>query len=225
MRETQKSGIRIPTETELQAALTAANAAPVAAWDEGGAAKPLIAHAPTAGGVMSRRTLDDLGVTVVRFANGVEAWLKPTDFKNDQVVFSLQGLGGTSLAPPADLAEAEIASAYIGVAGIGGLKPTDLQKTLTGKIASASPYIGLSVQGVNGSAVPAQLETALQLLYQTITAPGDDADAFALRTHARPDRSASRSASTCAARSWRRATKHLRRGCCRPCGRTTSPRP
>jgi zinc protease len=176
----QKNGIRIPTEAELRAALTAANAAPVAAWDEGGVAKPLITRAPTAGGVTSRRTLDDLGVTVVRFANGVEAWLKPTDFKNDQVVFALQALGGTSLAPPADLPEAEIASAYVGVAGIGGLKPTDLQKALTGKIASASPYIGLSVQGVNGSAVPAQLETALQLLYQTITAPGDDADAFAL---------------------------------------------
>ena len=27
---------------------------------------------------------DDVGVTVVRFANGVEAWLKPTDFKNDR---------------------------------------------------------------------------------------------------------------------------------------------
>ncbi len=38
----QKAGIRIPTETELQAALTAANAAPVAAWDEGGAARALM---------------------------------------------------------------------------------------------------------------------------------------------------------------------------------------
>jgi zinc protease len=176
----QKSGIRIPTDAELQTALAAANAGPVSAWEDGGAAKPLMLHTPTIGGVTSRRTLDDLGVTIVRFANGVEAWLKPTDFKNDQIMFSLQGSGGTSLAPPADLVEAELASAYVSVAGIGGLKPTELQKALTGKIASASPYIGLSVQGINGGAVPAQLETALQLLYQTVTAPGDDADAFAL---------------------------------------------
>ncbi len=33
----------------------------------------------------------DVGVTIVRFANGVEAWLKPTDFKNDQVLFDLAG--------------------------------------------------------------------------------------------------------------------------------------
>ena len=40
-------------------------------------------------------TIDDLGVTVVRLSNGVEAWLKPTDFKNDQVVFTMTAPGGT----------------------------------------------------------------------------------------------------------------------------------
>ena len=35
----------------------------------------------------SRREITELGVTVVTFANGVEAWLKPTDFKNDEVTF------------------------------------------------------------------------------------------------------------------------------------------
>ena len=40
---------------------------------------------PAPGTVQSTRELPDLGVTVVRFSNGVEAWLKPTDFKNDQV--------------------------------------------------------------------------------------------------------------------------------------------
>ena len=57
--------------------------------------------------------MDDVGVTVVRFANGVEAWLKPTDFKNDQVLFTLNALGGTSLAPPDDYAEASLATALV----------------------------------------------------------------------------------------------------------------
>ena len=100
----QKNGIRIPTEPELQAALTAASAGPVAAWDDGGAARALMERAPVAGGVASRRTRDDLGITIVRFANGVEAWLKPTDFKNDQVLFTMVAPGGSSLAAPADFA-------------------------------------------------------------------------------------------------------------------------
>ena len=123
----------------------------------------------------------ELGVTVVRFANGVEAWFKPTDFKNDQVLFSLVSQGGSSLAPPEQL--------HRGVAGAGagrscrasgGHTAVDLQKLLAGKIASASPSMSSSSHGISGRSNPANLETALQLLYLEFTAPGDDADAFAL---------------------------------------------
>ena len=44
----------------------------------------------------------------------------------------------------------------------------------------ASPFIPLSTHGIQGSAAPADLETALQLLYQEFNAPGDDPEAFAL---------------------------------------------
>ena len=56
------------------------------------------------------RASPTLGVTVVKFANGVEAWLKPTDFKNDQMLFSMYAPGGASLAPPADFLEATLAT-------------------------------------------------------------------------------------------------------------------
>ena len=176
----QKAGIKIPNEAELQAAISAATRIRVNPWKDTSATRALMEHTPTAGVVASRSSIDDLGITVVRFANGVEAWLKPTDFKNDQVLFSLNAQGGTSLAPPADYPEASLATALVSVAGAGGLKALDLQKVLTGKIVSARPYIGLSSQGVSGSAAPAQLETALQLLYQEFTAPGGDEDSFAL---------------------------------------------
>jgi zinc protease len=68
----------------------------------------------------------------------------------------------------------------VGLAGAGGLNALDLQKVLSGKLASASPFVSLSTHGVSGSAAPAQLETALQLLYQEVTSPGDDPEAFAL---------------------------------------------
>jgi zinc protease len=170
----QKPGIKIPTETELQAAIATATATRVTPWLDSSATRALMEHAPTAGAVASRRSIDDVGITVVRFANGVEAWLKPTDFKNDQVIFTLNAQGGTSLAPAADYPEASLATALVGTSGVGGLKALDLQKVLTGK--SPRPvHIGLSSQGILGSAALAQLETALQLLYQSFTAPGGDA--------------------------------------------------
>jgi zinc protease len=176
----QKEGVHVPTDAELQAALTAASAVAVTAWNDTTANRTLMESAPTPGTVVSRRTLDDVGVTIVKLSNGVEAWLKPTDFKNDQVLFSLNAPGGSSLASSADYNNASLATALVQLSGAGGLKATDLQKLLTGKLVAATPYIRLSEHGLQGSSTPAELETALQLLYQRFTAPGNDPDAFAV---------------------------------------------
>ncbi|HEX3701725.1 MAG TPA: insulinase family protein [Vicinamibacterales bacterium] len=177
----QKAGLQAPTDAELLAALAKGEHAPVAAWTTTATGSAgLMDHKPEPGRVASRRTIDALGVTVVRFANGVEAWLKPTDFKNDQVLFSMESLGGSSLAPAADFPEASLSAGYVSASGAGPLKALDLQRVLAGKLASASPSMGLSTHGFSGSAAPAELETALQLLYDRFTAPGDDPEAFAL---------------------------------------------
>ena len=176
----QKTDVKAPSETELQAALRSADAAAVTAWNDTSATRGLMERAPAPGAVASRRSVDDVGVTIVKLSNGVEAWLKPTDFKNDQILFSFTAPGGASLAPPADYTDASLATGYTQLSGAGGLKATDLQKLLTGKLVAANAFIGLSTQGIQGNAIPAELETALQLLYQRFTAPGDDPDAFAV---------------------------------------------
>src|SRR5207247_8400590 len=83
-------------------------------------------------------------------------------------------------AAPADFLNASLSSAYVELAGAGGLKAQDLQRLLAGRLASASPFMSLSTHGISGSAAPAQLETALQLLYEKFTAPGDDPDALTM---------------------------------------------
>jgi zinc protease len=88
--------------------------------------------------------------------------------------------GGVSLATPVDFVEATLADTYVSFSGVAGIKATDLDKLLAGKRAGASPFLSLSTHGISGSSAPGELETALQLLYQTFTAPGDDPDAFAL---------------------------------------------
>ncbi|HEY7290938.1 MAG TPA: insulinase family protein [Vicinamibacterales bacterium] len=176
----QKAGIRIPTEAELQAALTTANGVRVTPWTETAASGSLMENPPTPGTVAERKTMDEVGVTVVRFSNGVTAWLKPTDFKNDQVLFSLTAPGGASTAPPSEYLEASMADDLASMSGLGNLTAADLQKMLSGKLAGARPTIGLSSHGISGGAAPTQLETALQLLYEQFTSPGHDPDAFPL---------------------------------------------
>jgi zinc protease len=176
----QKANVTIPSEGELKAALAAADKTTVTAWMDSAAVGVFMADKPATAAVESRRELPDLGISIVRFANGVEAWLKPTDFKNDQVLFDLEATGGSSLAPATEYVEASLADTYVERSGAGGVKAPDLEKLLAGKVASASPFISLSTHGVSGSAAPADLETSLQLLYAEFTAPGDDPDAFAV---------------------------------------------
>jgi len=176
----QKPGIKVPTEADLKAALASAASTDVTAWTDTTTTKELVERKPEPAAIASRRSVEAVGLTIVRFANGVEAWLKPTDFKNDQVLFSLQAKGGLSIAPPADFVEAQFATSFVSISGAAGMKAVDLQKQLAGKIASASPFASLSTHGFEGSAAPAQLETALQLLYARFTTPGDDPEAFEL---------------------------------------------
>jgi zinc protease len=150
------------------------------AWNDAASGKALMDAMPDPGTIKERREIPEIGVTVVKFSNGVDAWLKPTDYKNDQVLFGLNALGGASLAPPDKYLEALLSPALVQLSGIGGHSAVDLQKLLAGKIAGARASIGLSSHTISGSANPANLETGLQLLYLNFTAPGNDEEAFGI---------------------------------------------
>src|SRR6185437_1829311 len=72
-----KLGIAVPTEAELTSALKAVESAPVTPWKDTTTTRELVEHKPEPAAVTSRRTVDSVGLTIVTFANGVEAWLKP----------------------------------------------------------------------------------------------------------------------------------------------------
>ena len=160
-----------PSVETLRSAITRAGSASVERWADATSGRALVENVPAPGTVVSRRTVAEIGATVLTLSNGVEVWLKPTDFKNDQVLFTAYASGGISLAAAADFKNASLATAMVGVGGMAGLSPVDLSKMLSGKIAQASPSVSEYTQGISGSATPKDLETALQLNYLALTAP------------------------------------------------------
>ena len=166
------AGTPAPTDDTLKTALAAAFATPVTAWTDALAGRALVTDPPAKGTVTNRRQIPAVGVTVLTLSNGMEVWLKPTDFKADQVVFSAYAYGGASLVSEADYPDAALLPALIEIGGLGGLTPVDLEKVLAGRIASASADMDSYTHGLSGSATPRDLETALQLAYLTFTAPG-----------------------------------------------------
>nr|WP_294896874.1 insulinase family protein [uncultured Pedobacter sp.] len=136
--------------------------------------QPLMASKPKAGTIVSEKKVDEIGVTELMLSNGIKVILKPTDFKNDQILFSATSKGGTSLASDADFRSAEMADQLVGESGIATFDESQLGKLLTGKVVSVTPYIGTYSEGISGSASPKDLETALQLTYLYFTAPRKD---------------------------------------------------
>jgi zinc protease len=175
-----RDGLGKVTQAQLQSALTAGLSASITPWSDAIEGKALMAKAPTPGTVKSRREIPEIGVTVLTLSNGVEVWLKPTDFRADQVVFSSYARGGISTAPQDQYFNVSLASSLVGIGGIGGLTPIDLGKLLAGKLGGASAYISTYTHGVTGSATPKDLETALQLAYLHFTAPNRDPGALDL---------------------------------------------
>ncbi|WPU94736.1 insulinase family protein [Mucilaginibacter sabulilitoris] len=136
--------------------------------------KPLLAVRPQAGTVVKKESLPQLNLTKLTLSNGVKVILKPTDFKNDQILYGAFAPGGTSLYDHADLDIASNASGLMARMGLGNLNPVELNQVLTGKVASSAAAIGLRSQTISAKASPQDLETALQLTYLQFTAPRKD---------------------------------------------------
>ena len=176
----EKPELKPVTETALGNALRTGLTASVTPWRDEVAGRELLAKAPMPGTVKARREIPEIGVTVLTLSNGVEVWLKPTDFRNDQISFTSYARGGLSMAPPEDYFNASLAGSLVGLSGIGGFNPVDLGKLLAGKLANVSPTVSTYTHGMGGSTTPRDLETALQLLYLQFTAPNRDPAAFEL---------------------------------------------
>lgn len=165
-------------EQALLAAFDRAETGPVEPWREGPEAAPLLAVLPEPGSVLSTSRVEEVGVTEWRLSNGARVLLKPTDFKQDQVLFSAYAPGGTSLADDSAFVSATWASSIVAASGAGELGAVDLQKQLAGKAVSASPFIGELEAGMGGSASPRDLETLLQLVHLYVTEPRRDTVAY-----------------------------------------------
>ena len=169
----EKEKANLPNEATLLAWIAAAGA-DVTPYVDNVVTKPLMAVKPKAGTVTAEKKIDAIGVTELTLSNGVKVVLKPTDFKNDQIIFSATSKGGTSLASDQDFRSAEMASQLVSGSGISEFDQTQLGKLLTGKSVGVNPYIGTYREGISGSSSPKDLETAMQLVNLYFTAPRKD---------------------------------------------------
>jgi zinc protease len=174
-----KAGIKIPSAEEVKAVLGKAETATISPYKEKVLAKNLLdASRIKAGKIISTKTDEELGTSTLVLSNGATVVLKPTNFKNDEILFRAFSKGGHSLVKDADYYSAIYAASIVGQSGVGGISAIDLGNMLKGKNTSVTPSIGGLSEGLSGGTIPKETETLLQLVYLYFTSPNKEAQAF-----------------------------------------------
>jgi len=174
-----KEAVKIPTEVQIRAAIDNSKKAVLTAKAEEKSNKPLITTAPVAGTVAKVSQNKSLGTTEWTLSNGVKVVFKPTTFKKDEILLSAFSEGGLSkVSKVVDLPSATLAAGVVANNGLGEYNLIELNKILTGKIASVAPSIGGYDEGFSGNSSVNDFETLMQLVYLNFTAPRKDDNAF-----------------------------------------------
>ena len=179
----EKEDLQMPTEEELLDVLVSVADIEIKPYEDTVTDEPLLAEILQPGQIVSTKTLDEIEITEWELSNGIRVVLKPTDFKDDEILFRALSPGGASLAEDEDYIPASSAADIISMGGLRDFSDIELQKMLTGKVVRVSPLISEFEEGLSGSASPKDLETMFQLIYLTFTAPRADADIFKAMTN------------------------------------------
>ncbi|THU39931.1 insulinase family protein [Niastella caeni] len=168
----------LPSEKDLLAIIDARAKADIKPYEEKAVATTLLSKEPKAGKVIAVTKYPLLGTTDYKLSNGVTVTLKPTDFKNDQIIMGATRPGGKNSYGLADKYNAEYMTAVTGAMGVGGFSPTDLSKALAGKTVNVAPVFTTISDGFHGTSSVKDLETMFQLTYLQCTAPRGDTALF-----------------------------------------------
>jgi len=177
----EKEDLEMPTEAALLAVLAGVSNMEITPYEETVIDQPLLAEIPEGSAVVATREFAE-DIVEWELGNGVRVALKPTDFRDGQIVFRGVSPGGSYLVSDEDWIPASSATVLINGGGLGPFNAIELRRVLTGKVASVIPFITAYEEGVRGSTSPEDLETLFQLIYLTFTAPRADPEYFEVFT-------------------------------------------
>lgn len=173
----EKADLKVPTESQLLKWMDEVKAEKLTAYVDKTTNEPLMSTKPKAGRIVTSKVNAAEGTKEFTLSNGAKVIIMKTDFKKDQINMRAMSRGGSSLLPENDLIDVKNLS-VASLGGVGKFSNLDLQKVLTGKMASAAASISLNTESVNASCSPKDLETMMQLVYLTFTSPRKDIEAF-----------------------------------------------
>ncbi|MCQ2340990.1 MAG: insulinase family protein [Paludibacteraceae bacterium] len=175
----EKEGVEMPSEVYIREQMAKREQIDITAPAAKKVDNRLVKKAPKAAKIKSYTTNLELGTIEWVLSNGVKVVIRPTNFKQDEILMYAYSWGGKSLLKQNELVNAELAGDAVSFMGLGTFSMNDLQKALAGKTVGLDASINDNTESLEGNSSVKDLETLLQLTYLSFTAPRADAEAFA----------------------------------------------
>lgn len=175
---TAKTDPGLPTDAQLKDWIEAALLLPVEPYHENEIAATLLEKEPVAGKIVSIVKNGKLGTTTYTLSNKAVVCIRPTDFKNDEILLKGSRFGGYSLYTGKDYQSAQFCNNVVDDMGYGKFSNPDLNKFLSGKNVRVTPTVVEYTEYIDGKSSVKDLETMFQLLYLKCTSPRKDEAAF-----------------------------------------------
>ena len=161
--EAGESAVLAALGASMEVAVSAASARAEMSWpyeDFGGPGKVTETH-----------RVDDMEATFVRFENGVRLTVKPTDFRDDEVLVRVNvgdGLAGLN----ADRPSATWAANAFVEGGLSKIDRQDMGRVLASKVVGTRFTVGEDAFVLSGTTRTSDLSTQLQILTAYLSEPG-----------------------------------------------------
>lgn len=165
----EDQNITVPTEQSLAAAIAAVDAEDIEAFKEDVKSEPLVAKLPKPVKVKSIKDNAQWGAKELVFKNGVKVIVKPTNFKEGEIVFNAVAKGGTNAIGEELASELKFMPVAMSMSGLGTYNNTDMTKYLQGKQTQLDFSVDKSARQLEGETTPKNLQTLMELIYMTFT--------------------------------------------------------
>ena len=169
---------RYPTSRDVISHFNRIMSTPQMPYIDQGASDKLLDQEPKPGGVISENYDPETGITTMTLRNGATVRLKPTTFKNNEVLFNAFSLGGEwAYGDTADV-NVQLMDQVIENCALGGHTINQLTKMMSGRQLGISFILNDANEQLSGGCQSDDLETLLQLCYLYFTDVSIDKEAF-----------------------------------------------
>lgn len=164
IQQQKKEDKTLPTEQETLGLVYDVLNRQYEAYVDEAITEPLIAQLPAKGKIV-KTTDGRFSTTEMTLSNGIKVIVKPTDYKEDEILFQAFKKGGKSTYSLGDAANIQMLGGAVSLSNVGPFDNKTISRYLTGKTVKLGYGIGNFTEYLEGSSSVKDLPTLFELIY------------------------------------------------------------